>query len=46
MCALFDALEEQWIAQEKEMPKDDFFAYTEKWLVFSMIWSIGATIDE
>ena len=46
MCALFDALEEQWIHRKKDMPRDDFNAYTEKWFVFSMIWSVGATIDE
>lgn len=46
MCKLFDSLEEQWMAKEKEMSKDDFHTYSEKWFVFSMIWSIGATIDE
>ena len=25
---------------------EDFHTYVEKWFVFSMIWSIGATIDE
>ena len=28
------------------MVREDFFAYAEKWFVFSMIWSIGATVDE
>ena len=46
LCSLYDALEDQWKMKEKEMPKEDFYAYTEKWFVFSMIWSIGATIDE
>ena len=43
---LYDSLEEQWISKEKDMPRDEFFAYAEKWFVFSMIWSIGATVDE
>ena len=46
LCQLFDALEDHWVAKQKEMPMEDFHAYTEKWFVFSMIWSIGATIDE
>lgn len=43
---LFDSLEEQWEGKSKELPVDEFHAYVEKWFVFSMIWSIGATIDE
>ena len=46
MTKLFDALEDQWEAKQKELPMEDFHSYVEKWFVFSMIWSIGATIDE
>ena len=46
MCNLFDSLQELWMDREKDMQKEDFFTYTEKWFVFSMIWSIGATVDE
>lgn len=46
MCNLFDSLENQWVEKEKTMVREDFFAYAEKWFVFSMIWSIGATVDE
>lgn len=46
LCQLFDCLEAKWTEKEKEMPKDEFFAYAEKWFVFSMIWSVGATVDE
>ena len=46
MAKLFDSLEDQWSDKSKEMPVDDFHAYVEKWFVFSMIWSIGATVDE
>jgi len=28
------------------MSKEDFMVLVEKWFVFSMIWSIGATVDE
>ena len=46
LCSLYDALEDQWFQKKKEMPKDEFNNYTEKWFVFAMIWSIGSTIDE
>jgi len=28
------------------MAQDDWNLYVEKWFVFSIIWSIGATVDE
>ena len=46
MGTLFDALEDQWAGKEKEMSREDFNAYIEKWFVFSMIWAVGATVDE
>lgn len=46
MCKLFDSFEETYGPKEKEMQKDDYFTYMEKWFVFSLIWSVGATIDE
>lgn len=46
LAKLFDSLEEQWEGKQKDMPKEDFHAYAEKWFVFAMVWSIGATVDE
>ena len=46
MCKLFDSLEKEWSDKEKDMSKEDFMILVEKWFVFSMIWSIGATVDE
>lgn len=43
---LFDAVEHNYAAVEAEMQRDDFLVYVEKWFVFSIIWSIGATVDE
>lgn len=30
----------------EEESRDDFLAYMEKWFVFSLIWSVCATVDE
>jgi len=46
MCILFDALEHNYAAAEQELSREDFLPYVEKWFVFSIIWSIGATVDE
>ena len=46
MCNLFDALcqnlPSSWPEEEAEATK----LYIEKWFVFCLIWSIGATVDE
>jgi dynein heavy chain len=43
-CTLFDALQGEY--DKVEMGKEDYLFYVEKWFVFAMIWSIGATVDE
>lgn len=43
-CKLFDSLTGMY--SRGEMAQDDWNLYVEKWFVFSMIWSIGATVDE
>ena len=43
-CSLFDALSGEY--KQGEMVREDFLFYVEKWFVFAMIWSIGATVDE
>lgn len=44
-CNLFDALV-LGFKQGEEEPRADFLVYIEKWFVFCLIWSIGATVDE
>lgn len=46
MTTLYNSLEDQFLDKKKEMPREDYHAYVEKWFVFSMIWSIGSTVDE
>ena len=45
LCKLFDALCKNLVKADDEDP-DTFFAYIEKWFVFCLIWSIGATVEE
>lgn len=45
MCKLFDALCGKINKTDDEDP-DAFYLYIEKWFVFCLIWSIGATVDE
>jgi dynein heavy chain len=45
MCKLYDSLSAK-ITRGEEESQDDYFNYIEKWFVFSMIWSVGATVDE
>jgi len=44
-CGLFDALATGF-KQGEEENRGDFLFYIEKWFVFCIIWSIGATVDE
>jgi dynein heavy chain len=30
----------------EEESREDFLNYIEKWFVFSLIWSVGATVNE
>lgn len=45
MCRLFDALSPK-IVRGEEQSNEDYNNYVEKWFVFSLVWSIGATVDE
>jgi len=42
---LFDALVTNF-KQGEEENRTDFLFYIEKWFVFCLIWSVGATVDE
>lgn len=44
-CNLYDILVTGF-KQGEEENRGDFFFYIEKWFVFCIIWSIGATVDE
>jgi dynein heavy chain len=44
-CNLFDSLVLTF-KQSEEENRGDFLLYIEKWFVFCLIWSIGATVDE
>jgi dynein heavy chain len=44
-CNLYDALV-TGIKKGEEESRGDFYFYIEKWFVFCLIWSIGATVDE
>ena len=46
MVKLFDAMEHNYESAQSEMTREDYLPYVEKWFVFSIIWSIGATVDE
>ena len=46
MVKLFDAMEHSYESAQSEMTREDYLPYVEKWFVFSIIWSIGATVDE
>ena len=41
---LFDALSGEY--KQGETSREDFLFYVEKWFVFALIWSVGATVDE
>jgi dynein heavy chain len=43
-CTLFDALQGEY--EKPDMGKEEYLGFIEKWFVFAMIWSIGATVDE
>lgn len=45
LCSLFDALCKNIIKSDDE-DQESYFQYVEKWFVFSLIWSIGATVEE
>jgi len=42
---LFDSCTKN-LEKGEEESRDDFLAYMEKWFVFSLIWSVCATVDE
>lgn len=42
---LFDACTKS-LEKGEEESREDFLNYIEKWFVFAMIWSVGATVDE
>lgn len=44
-CNLYDTLA-TGLKQGEEENRGDFLFYVEKWFVFCIIWSIGATVDE
>ena len=45
MAHLFDAMTKN-INQGTEESREDYLLYIEKFFVFAMIWSVGATVDE
>lgn len=45
LCKLFDAMCKN-IKQSDDEDNDTFNLYMEKWFVFCLIWSIGATVEE
>ena len=45
LCRLFDALCKN-IKMADDEDQDAYFLYIEKWFVFCLIWSIGATVEE
>jgi len=45
LCNLFDALATE-LKQGEEENRTDFLFYIEKWFVFCIIWSVGATVEE
>jgi dynein heavy chain len=36
----------QSLQKGEEESREDFLNYIEKWFVFSLIWSVGATVNE
>jgi dynein heavy chain len=46
MTVLFDAVEHNYADAKAQMSTEDFLPLVEKWFVFSIIWSVGATVDE
>jgi len=46
MTNLFDAMTGKLTKHETEESMDDFMSYIEKYFIFAMIWSVGATVDE
>jgi dynein heavy chain len=42
---LFDSCTKS-LEKGEEESREDFLAYIEKWFVFSLIWSVCATVDE
>lgn len=45
LCKLFDALSRN-VRKSEEDEAEAFKVYLEKWFVFCLIWSVGATVDE
>lgn len=45
LCKLFDALCSK-LEPGEDQDKDSYLVYVEKWFVFCLIWSIGATVEE
>ena len=45
LCKLFDALCKN-LKRADDEDQDTYFLYVEKWFVFCLIWSIGATVEE
>jgi len=45
MCNLYDALCSK-VAKGEEEDEESFKLYLEKWFVFCLIWSVGATVEE
>jgi len=45
LASLFDATTAN-LKQGDEESREDYLIYVEKWFIFSMIWSVGATVDE
>lgn len=45
LCKLFDALCKNLKKADDEEP-EAFMLYLEKWFVFCLIWSIGASVEE
>lgn len=46
MTNLFDAMTQGLVKHETEESMDDFMGYIEKYFIFALIWSVGATVDE
>jgi len=45
LCKLFDALCSN-LKQAEDQNSEDYKLYVEKWFVFCLIWSIGATVED
>jgi dynein heavy chain len=45
LCKLYDALCSN-LKQQEDQNTEDYKLYVEKWFVFCLIWSIGATVED